>query len=171
MAGRFAQTGFTYMGVMAAVLLMGAIAGSTAEVWHTAQKREKERELLFIGQQFRLAIERYYLATPGRVRQFPPALEDMLRDPRYPGVRRYLRRLWRDPMTGEAEWGLMRGADGGIQGVYSLSEDVPLKIARFDEGEQGFAEAKNYTDWVFFYRPTGPLGPASPGLPGGEAVD
>lgn len=171
MAGRLAQAGFTYMWVMAAVLVMGAVAGSTAEVWHTVQKREKERELLFIGQQFRLAIERYYLATPGRIKQLPPGLDDLLRDPRYPGTRRYLRRIWRDPMTGETEWGLMRGVDGGIQGIYSLSEDVPLKVAHFDEGEQGFAEATNYTDWVFFYRPTGPMGPVPSSLVGDETVN
>ena len=35
------------LGVLFAVFLMSVAMGGAAQVWHTAQKREKERELLF----------------------------------------------------------------------------------------------------------------------------
>ena len=91
------------------------------EVWHTSNAREKEAELLFIGNEYRRAIERYYLAGSG-VRQYPKNLADLVKDPRQPGTVRHLRRLYPDPITGSEEWGLVKSADGGFAGVHSLSE-------------------------------------------------
>jgi len=54
MAGR--EGGFTYLGLLAIIAVMGVVMVGTGEVWHIAQKREKERELLFVGDQFRRAI-------------------------------------------------------------------------------------------------------------------
>lgn len=147
------QNGFTYLGVMLAIALLTAVLGSSAEVWHTAHTREQERQLLFVGQQFRQAIERYYRNTPGAVKKFPPGLEALLEDPRQPGTQRYLRSIYRDPITGSAEWGLVKGADGGIVGVYSLSEAQPIKSAGFDPADRGFEGAEHYAEWVFTYRP------------------
>ena len=55
-----------------------------------------EAELLYGGNQYRRAIERYYVSGP---RQFPRALEDLLKDPRKPGTERYLRKLYIDPLS------------------------------------------------------------------------
>ncbi|MFA5082297.1 MAG: hypothetical protein WC474_07125, partial [Hydrogenophilaceae bacterium] len=100
--------GFTYLAILIAIAMMSAVMGVTLDVWHTAQLREKERELLFVGEQFRQAIGRYYLATPGREKKFPASLDELLEDTRLSGVQRYLRRIYRDPTTGVAEWGLVR---------------------------------------------------------------
>lgn len=147
------QNGFTFFGVLAAVALLGAVLGSAVEIWYTAVVREKERQLLFIGQQFRLAIERYHRNTPGPVKQFPAKLEDLLEDPRLPGTQRYLRRIYRDPITGLSEWELVKGADGGIVGLHSLSEARPLKSAGFGPADRGFENTESYAGWVFEYRP------------------
>lgn len=155
------QRGFTYMGILVAIALSTAILASTAEVWHTAQQREKERELIFVGHQFRLAIARYYRASPG-TKQYPTKLEDLVKDPRQPGTQRYLRRIWRDPITGTPDWGLVRGPSGEIMGVYSLSEDKPLKSANFDQDDAGFEEAKKYSDWIFIYHQRQPARRATP---------
>lgn len=147
------EGGFTYFGVLAAIALLGAVLGSTVEVWHTVVVREKERQLLFVGQQFRHAIERYYRNTPGPKKHFPPSLEDLLEDPRLPGTQRYLRRIYRDPITGQAEWELVEDADGGILGLHSLSEARPLKSAGFGPAEAQFENVESYAEWVFAYRP------------------
>lgn len=150
--------GFTYLAILIAIAMMSAVMGVTLDVWHTAQLREKERELLFVGGQFRQAIGRYYLATPGREKKFPPSLDELLEDTRLPGIQRYLRRIYLDPVTGVAEWGLVRGSHGEIMGVHSLSEAKPVKAANFDPDEADFADARQYSDWLFVYRPT--LAPA-----------
>jgi type II secretory pathway pseudopilin PulG len=160
----FRQAGFTYFGVLAAIALLGAVLGSTVEVWHTAVVREKEQQLLFVGRQYRQAIERYYRNTPGTKKLLPPSLEDLLEDPRLPGTQRYLRRLYRDPVTGLAEWALLKDADGGILGLHSLSEARPRKSAGFGPGDARFAGAERYAEWVFEYRPDRPASAGKTGL-------
>jgi type II secretory pathway pseudopilin PulG len=140
--------GFTYLTLLLMIVVMGIVLGAAAEVWHTAVQREKERELLFAGNQFRIAITLYYRnhAT------FPHNLEDLLKDPQYAFTKRYLRKLYRDPMTGSNEWGVVRRADGGIVGIHSLSENHPVKIAGFGVAGSSFDGAVKYSDWVFAYR-------------------
>jgi len=129
--------------------MMGIGLAAAGEIWYTAQQREKEQELLFVGAQFRRAIQQFYANTPAKARRYPLHLEELLQDPRHPGVRRYLRKIYRDPMTGKAEWGLLTGPAGEIFGVYSLSDDEPLKRANFRLAEKDFEGKVKYSEWVF----------------------
>ncbi|MBU1690477.1 MAG: type II secretion system GspH family protein [Gammaproteobacteria bacterium] len=142
--------GFTYIGVLLAVVFIGVALAATGTVWQQTRQREKERELLFVGNQFRQALEGYYeKPPPGKGKKFPQKIEDLLQDDRYPGVKRYLRVIYRDPMTGSAEWGLLKGADQGIVGLYSLSDGEPLKTANFDLDDAGLAGKLHYYEWRF----------------------
>jgi type II secretory pathway pseudopilin PulG len=145
------EQGFTYIGVLVLVALMGIALAAAGQVWQTLQKREKEQELLFIGQQFRLALNRYADRTPGQARRHPRRLEDLLLDPRYPGIQRYLRKIYLDPMTGRAEWGLITGPGGEIYGMHSLSDNEPLKKSNFGLADRNFEGKMKYSDWVFMY--------------------
>ena len=147
------QYGFTYIGLLIAVAIISASLASAGVVWHTSQQRERERDLLFVGDQIRKAIGRYYNAGVGPVRQYPQNLDDLLRDPRQPGVARYLRKHYYDPITGTAEWGLIKGAGDRIMGVFSLSEDHPIKQMNFSANDQEFEGKGKYSDWTFVYRP------------------
>jgi type II secretory pathway pseudopilin PulG len=140
--------GFTYLWVLLAIGLVAAGLAATAEVASTAARRDKEAELLFAGDQFARAIARYRASVPGS-QQYPQRLQDLLADNRFPNVRRHLRRIYRDPMTGSTEWGLVRGPNGGIIGVYSTSTALPLKTANFPKEYAAFAGAAAYRDWVF----------------------
>jgi type II secretory pathway pseudopilin PulG len=160
--------GFTYLTVLFVVAFMGVGLALTGEVWHTATAREREAELLYVGHQYRKAIERYYLSGP---RQYPRTLEDLLKDPRKPGTERYLRRLYPDPLTGKDEWGIVKGPDGGVMGVFSVSEEQPLKSANFLLRDREFEGTKKYADWKFVYAPSAQAA-AKPGVkpePGGPA--
>jgi type II secretory pathway pseudopilin PulG len=139
--------GFTYVGILLAIAIMGFFVAAVSEVWHTAAKREREAELLFAGGQIRQALTRYAASAPGGER-YPRRLEDLLRDPRYPVPRRYLRQVYRDPMTPSGEWGLVTTGDF-IVGVHSLSEEEPLKTAGFDFADRAFEDKKKYSEWVF----------------------
>jgi type II secretory pathway pseudopilin PulG len=141
--------GFTYIAVLALVAVLGVTLAAAGQAWHTVQQREKERELLFIGQEFRMALDRYARQTPRNGGRAPLRLEDLLQDPRAPGVKRYLRRIYVDPMTGSTDWGLVRGADGAIYGVHSLSSQQPLKTAGFAPVDRRFEGAARYSDWIF----------------------
>jgi len=143
-------TGFTYLTVLFIVAIMGVGLALAGEVWHTTAVREKEAALLHVGEQYRRAIQRYYVAGP---RQYPRELAALLRDSRKPGTERYLRRLYPDPVTNSDEWGIVKAPDGGVMGVYSRSEAKPLKEARFPPALESFAGAQKYSDWKFVYLP------------------
>jgi hypothetical protein len=145
--------GFTYLWVLFLVVLMGVGLTVAAEIDSVAAQRERERELLVIGRQFRAAIGRYYETqlTGGR-REYPASLEDLLRDNRSSGVQRYLRKIFVDPMTGKSEWGLVQ-VGGRIVGVHSLSEREPIKQEGFAPEEMSFRGKKHVKEWVFTYPP------------------
>ena len=169
--------GFTYIGLLIFIALMGIGLAGTGMVWDTQVRREKERELLFVGDQFRRAIGRYYELSPGGDKRFPQSLDDLLLDKRYPATQRYLRRVYRDPITGKAEWGFVKGPEDRIVGVYSLSEDAPLKQAGFPANYEDFEDKERYHEWRFIYvSPAPPEQPRQPGpqlqelqQPGGTA--
>ena len=156
------DAGFTYLTVLFVVAIMGAGLSLTGEVWHTAAMREKEAELLYVGNQYRKAIERYFLAGP---RLYPRTLADLLKDPRKPVTERYIRKLYPDPLTGSDEWGLVKAPDGGIMGVYSLAKGVPLKRTGFQPRDRSFEGAPSYQEWRFLYEPSSSTAPGAP-LPG-----
>jgi len=41
----------------------------------------------------------------------------------------------------------------GIMGVYSRSEEAPIKTGNFNAAEASFDDAENYTKWTFIYSP------------------
>lgn len=149
------QKGFTYLIMMLAVAAMGFGLAAVGELASHARQREKEAELLFVGNQLRSAIAAYYESTPGVVKRYPQKLEELLEDKRYPMVKRYLRQVYADPMTGKPEWGLMPAPGGGIMGVYSLSDAAPIKTAGFSDADRDLADGQAYSDWKFFYSPPG----------------
>lgn len=148
----FAQRGFTYLGLMFLIAFIGIGLAAAGMVWKTEVQREKEKELLFVGEQYAMAIGSYYESAPGGLKQYPLSIEDLLRDNRFPDMRRHLRKPYYDPMTGSEEWGLVR-QQGRITGVYSLANQQPLQTAGFPLQWADFATAKNYAGWQFTYAP------------------
>src|SRR5437899_5995019 len=116
--------GFTYLTLLFAVALIGLGLARAGEAWHTTAMRAREAQLLYVGGQYRRAIERYYLSGPA---QYPKSLQDLLKDARQADTQRYLRRLYPDPMTGKADWGLVKTPTGEIAGVYSVSDEKHFK--------------------------------------------
>ncbi len=171
------QCGFTYLAVLFAVVVSTAGLAGAVQLWSFAQQRERETELLFVGAQFRQAIALYYERTPGAAKRYPGELADLLKDARYPGTQRYLRKIYVDPMTGKAEWGLVKAPEGGIMGVFSLSTGQTAKIANFRLADIGLAGKTKYSDWQFAYRPVAAAAapgiaprPGSPAIPSGPTL-
>ena len=148
---RCKQTGFTYIGLLIAVVLLGIALGAAGRVWSQAAQHERETELRFIGEEYRHAIASYYRAGGGR--QYPQSLADLLNDQRSIMPMHHLRRLYADPMTGAADWTLIGTPALGITGVASSSQAPPLKQDGFPLSEGDFAHAACYCDWKFVYMP------------------
>jgi type II secretory pathway pseudopilin PulG len=172
---RFARAGqrprgIVLLALLVALALLAIGLMSAVDVWALSRQREREQELLFVGDQYRQAIRRYYSAAPGGAqRGYPPSIEVLLEDDRFPIPVRHLRRAYPDPITGKAEWGLLKAGDR-ILGVYSLSEAAPIKQAGFPPIYQIFKDATSYKDWVFAYVPRrGALVPTNPATPASGA--
>jgi type II secretory pathway pseudopilin PulG len=147
--GSRAQRGFTYVGLMFAIAVLGITLATIGVVWSTQIRRDREAELLYIGNQYRAAIGRY-LASGG---QYPQELADLAEDKRFPVARHYLRRIYLDPMTNSADWQLIAAPLGGIMGVASRSQDKPIKVAGFAPEDAAFEKSECYCDWKFVYSP------------------
>lgn len=133
-------------------LALGALATMlAAEVWATTRQRERETELLFVGEQYRRAIESYWRATPGRAKALPLSVDVLLQDDRFPTPVHHLRRAYPDPITG-GELELIR-VGNGIAGVRSPSKAAPMKAAGFPPRYQQFEGQASYDQWQFVFVP------------------
>lgn len=130
-AGDRAQGGFTYLGVLLAVALIGLGLTAASEVWTTVARRQKQEQLDFAGQQIAQAIGSYYESTPGVAKQYPKSLEDLLEDRRSAVVRRHLRQVYPNPLGERGQWDLLPSAGGGIAGVAAvIPQGAEKEIAR-----------------------------------------
>ncbi|WP_410209732.1 hypothetical protein [Aquirhabdus sp.] len=143
------QKGIAYLWMLFLIFLFALGLGKTLEVYSTIQQREKEQELLYVGNLYREAIKQYYLS--GRDNKvYPKSLDDLLKDPRHLVVRRYLRELYLDPITNRP-FIVILAPEGGIWGVRSSSSVPVIKVSGFGDKYQSFEKAKTYQDWDFIY--------------------
>ena len=148
--GRQGRAGFTYISLIILVAIIGLVGATAIKLGAVMQRSAAERELLNIGAQFSDALQSYAKATPPGQPTQPPSLKELLLDPRFPAVRRHLRKIFVDPMTGKAEWGITYVAGTtGVVAVYSLSDAKPVKIGNFPARFQGFEGKQRIADWKF----------------------
>lgn len=140
------QGGYAYLLLLLAVAVMGAASSAAVQIGATESRRDAERHLLTIGNGLQQALLEH--AAP------PKELDDLLKDNRVPGLKRHLRRIPIDPLTGRDTWGLVRDGQGGIVGIYSLAKGTPIKRTGFESRWAHFEQANSYQAWVFGKRTT-----------------
>jgi type II secretory pathway pseudopilin PulG len=113
------QAGYAYVLLLAAIAVISVVASASVAPGAAASRRDAERHLLAIGGEFERAFASYRRAgmQPG-----PRTMDELLRDPRVPGVRRHLRQLYADPLTGRDDWVVIRDPQGFITGVHSRAD-------------------------------------------------
>lgn len=150
--GRRRERGVAYFWALLMVLFITLGLGKLLENLARSNQRAAEADLIYTGNLYRDAIRQYVQSTPTGARPYPAKLGDLLRDPRYPGMRRYLRRLYPDPLTGRPFVPIV-SAEGGVMGVRSASSRRPIKTARFRAEQAEFGAARTYQQWEFRYAP------------------
>lgn len=164
------QGGFTYLLVLFLVAGLGLMAAQVGLVWRQAVQREREEELLAKGVEMARALASYQRTGPQKV--YPARLADLVEDKRFPNPVRHLRRIYRDPFTGEARWGqVMQG--GQIVGIYSLAAGEPIRSHDLPaELGEASSSARSYADWVFRPVEGSPTeAAAGQGVPAGAGPD
>ncbi|MDK2847318.1 MAG: hypothetical protein PWP34_671 [Desulfuromonadales bacterium] len=142
------ERGSTLLVVLAAIVILGLSAGVAGNSWKNIIQRDREEELFFRGDQYRRAIASFHDAWG----VYPKRLEELLEDRRALYLRRHLRRLYSDPMTG-APFALVVDSAGRIRGVYSTDDGRPFRREGFPPEYKDFAKATSYRDWKFVFEP------------------
>jgi hypothetical protein len=134
---------------MFAVVVMSISITAAAKQWKTVMQREKEADLLIRGIEIQTAIGFYSKArqlgstVPGE--KYPLTLEELTKGPKP-----FLRKGYKDPMTGE-DWEYIPGPAGGIKGVRSRAKVTAIKQHQFPPAVAHFEGLTMYHDWVFQY--------------------
>lgn len=148
------SSGFAYVMVLVVLALMGTTMAVVGTMWQAERHRLQEDELLRIGAAYAEGIRSYQSISQGHLRQFPPSLDALLLDQRFAGTVRHIRRLYPNPLNPLLPWGVIRGDDGTVRGVYCPSDEVPLKRIGVDLGNVQLMPATHYRDWKFIPTPT-----------------
>jgi len=165
------ERGYAMAALLVMIAVMAILMSVALPVWRQQAQREKEEELVFRGQQYVRAIRLYN----NQVRALPPSVDVLVQG-------RYLRRKFKDPITGEdfevigaaspvqaqpgqpgqvgqiaqsASQGSV--AVGGLMGVRSKSKDESIRI---------YQGRTHYNEWTFLFTQQQPVGPGGRGGPG-----
>ena len=145
--------GFTLAELVMVVALIAVLSAIALPVAKFTVKRHKEAELRLALRQIRTAIDEYKrLSDQGLIpveldtEGYPKELEKLVEGVELVGqvkkVRKFLRRIPIDPMTGEAEWGLRSLQDDfdstswgrqNVYDVYSLSDKTALDGTKYKD--------------------------------------
>ncbi len=168
--------------VFLAAMVAFALAAAAPSVL-TKRQREREKELLFRGEQYKRAIGLYHR----KFNRLPMKVKDLL----HTNGLSFLRRPWPDPMTKEGEWRLLRLGPGGqivgslatasaqargplgrgasTPGSSSGIETLPLIGVASQSTQQSFYvynDQESYQLWEFVYNPR--QGAGGQGRQGGQ---
>jgi len=94
------QAGFTLIGLMVAIAIINIGLGVAASSWVTINKRSKEAELIWRGQQYVRALQCHRQQTGG----LPGDLNELLDSD-------CIRALYPDPMARDGRWRVIRESD------------------------------------------------------------
>ncbi len=154
---RSRSAGFTYLELMATLLILLILASAIAPTARVVRKRQKEIELRRSLRVLRTALDDYHrgVVKEGRIggtdvkvgsEGYPPDLDVLVKGVSQVGKidvkLKFLRRIPFDPMTGKAEWGKRCYQDEpdstswcgqNVWDVYSLSDGKALDGSKYGE--------------------------------------
>ena len=122
--GAAADAGFTFLGLMVVIAVINIGLGVAATSWVTINKRAKEAELIWRGQQYVRALQCHRQQTGG----LPDDLDELLDSD-------CIRALYSDPMGRNGAWRVIRESDlrmegdrGGSTGSLSGALDISVNL-------------------------------------------
>ena len=144
------QGGFTLIGLLIFIAILGIGLAASGVVFHQQAQREKEKELRRALWDMRDAIDRYKAAadmgsfqTKVGSENYPPDLETLVKGVDVAGKKlKFLRKIPIDPMTGKDEWGMRSMQDDpdsdswgeqNVFDVYSKSQGTALDNTKYKD--------------------------------------
>lgn len=113
------QRGFTLAGLLVILTVLAVVLAFTVPTkWSDVRNRERDRQLMFVLEQYARSIAEYQLKTQG----LPTSLKQLeeFNNPRV------LRQLYVNPLSGEVDWILIPpGTEGGPGGAGPVDPNQP----------------------------------------------
>ena len=127
------ESGHLVLLVMMAVTVGAIMLTAAVQQWSTVERREREAELMFRGNQYVKAIKLYQLEHGGAL---PTSLEQLYE----PGPRRlrYIRKLFRDPMAPDGKWGILLADPSGRGYINPNAPPAEQGVEGLDDLGKGF---------------------------------
>jgi type II secretory pathway pseudopilin PulG len=98
--GKSDESGFTLAGVIVIMtIMMIFVAYTVPRMWSTVMKRERERQTIYVMQQYAKAIVEFREKN----KTYPTSMQQ-LKDARQPRMIRGVKGEFPDPLTGEVDW-------------------------------------------------------------------
>lgn len=98
--GKSTESGFTLAGVIVVMtIMMIFVAYTVPRMWSTVMKRERERQTIYVMQQYAKAIVEFREKN----KTYPTSMQQ-LKDARQPRMIRGVKGEFPDPLTGEVDW-------------------------------------------------------------------
>jgi type II secretory pathway pseudopilin PulG len=106
----FNEKGYTFAGALTLIAILSILMALSLPLWSWLKQRDNEEELIFRGREYVEAIARYHQ----KYNSYPPDVETLVK-------LKFLRKLYKDPMTKSGEWKVLHpdslvqtGAAGAI---------------------------------------------------------
>jgi type II secretory pathway pseudopilin PulG len=152
------ERGYAMAALLVGIAIMMVFLGMAMPVWNQQAKREKEEELLFRLKQYAHAIALYQRRLPGAQ---PPSVDVLVEQ-------RFLRRKYKDPMTG-ADFALLRVGQvtaGMTTPMPGMTVPMPGSTGGGGRPPTGFGQTSRSSG----PSGSGPFGAGSGSGPGGQSI-
>jgi type II secretory pathway pseudopilin PulG len=119
-AGKPAQSGFTLAGVIVIMtIMMIVVAYTVPRMWSTVLKRERERQTIYVMQQYAKSIYEFQLKN-----HTYPNSPQQLKDARSPRMIRGVKGEFADPLTGDVDWLVIPQAAAASLPAHNLTQGI-----------------------------------------------
>jgi len=147
------KAGYALLTTIIAVNVFAILCMQARSSWETHLMRDLEEELLFRARQYVTAIELYMKKNANVI---PKSLDELYE-------KKFLRKRFTDPMTGEKEWNVVMrpGRGAGKQALLIVSEEnmaqyagkamlVGVASKSCEEGFKVYRKKKKYCEWAVY---------------------
>ena len=118
------EQGYTLAGVLVLIAILSIFMAMAVPIWDRVKQRENEEELIFRGREYVEAIGRYHQ----KFNSYPPDVKTLY-------DQKFLRRIYKDPMTKSGEWKLLH-PDSLVQTGAAGAINQPGAKNPSDQGDQ-----------------------------------
>ena len=120
--GKSTESGFTLAGVIVIMtIMMIVVAYTVPRMWSTVMKRERERQTIYVMQQYAKAIAEFQDKNKAY-----PTSPQQLKDARQPRMIRGVKGELADPLTGEVDWLVIPQAAAAALPPHTTGKNGPV---------------------------------------------